>query len=348
MIGIGQSLFDNFASMEIRYPEECRAGVRAQQRYEAINNHVSYRLLDRRARRDVSGPLSVLGMREAGSLALGYNRDRHATDIRVHGEGLPRYCFVLTTSGALKMSVGGMAPVVGDRDRGLIYDGRHQRNFETLEDTARMLMWVEASRFERALVAAMDEPLHDRLEFVSQIDWSSANAAAVRRSIEYFVSELKDPQGLASVPAALESFTDSIVHLMLHGLPHSYSERMKRTAAAPVPAHLRRAIAFMHASADQSVTVADVAAAAGCGTRTLLNAFRRFRETTPLAALQDIRLQHARKALLSDSTGEPISVIARRFGFSNLSRFTAAYGKRFGETPKEARSSNVHNQAAPR
>jgi AraC-like DNA-binding protein len=343
MIGIGQSLFDNFTSMEIRYPEGCSPGVRAQQRYEAINSHVSYRLLDRRARKDISGPLSVLGMREAGSLALGYNKDRHATDIRVHGEGLPRYCFVLTTSGALKMSVGGMAPVVGDRNRGLIYDGRHQRNFETLEDTARMLMWVEASRFERALVSAMDEPLHDRLEFVSQIDWSLANAAPVRRSIEYFVSELADPQGLASVPVALESFTDNIVHLMLHKLPHNYSERMKGTAAPPAPAHLRRAIAFMHASADQAVTIADVAAAAGCGTRTLLNAFRRFRNTTPLAALHEIRLQYARKALLAESDGRPISNIARRFGFSNPSRFVAAYESRFGETPKETRSSNVRD-----
>jgi AraC-like DNA-binding protein len=340
MIEMGQSLFDNFTYMEIRYPEGRGAGLGAQQKYEAINNRVTYRLIDRDARRDASGPLSLLGMRQAGSLALGYNKDRYATNIRVDGEGLARYCFVVTTDGALEMSLGGLAPVVGDRERGLIYDGRQQRSFETLENTGRMLMWVDAARFERDLVASMDEPLRDTLAFTSEIDWSSATAAAVRRSIQYFVSELNEPLGLASVPAALESFTDSIVHLMLNALPHSYSERMKRTVASPIPAHLRRAIAFMHASADMPVTMADVAAAAGCGTRTLLNAFRRFRDTTPLAALHDIRLQHARKALLVDSGDKSISGIARQYGFSNPSRFVAAYGKRFGETPRETRAAN--------
>lgn len=344
MIEIGQSLFDNFTSMEIRYPEGRSAGLGAQQRYEAINNHVSYRLKDRGARRDASGPLSLLGMRPAGSLALGYNRDHYATDIRVDGEGLAKYCFVLTTSGALEMSLGGLAPVVGDRQRGLIYEGRQQRHFETVENTARILMWVEASRFERALVAGMDEALLDKLEFESQIDWSgAAAAAAVRRSIEYFVSELNDPHGLASIPTALEAFTDSLVHLMLNALPHNYTERMKRSVASPVPAHLRRAIAFMHASADLPVTMADVAVAAGCGTRTLLNAFRRFRDTTPLAALHDIRLQHARKALLADSDSQSVSNIARRFGFSNPSRFAVAYGKRFGETPRETRAADLRD-----
>jgi len=338
MIEVGQSLFDNFTSMEIRYPEGRGAGLRAQQRYEAINNHVTYRLIDRDARRDAAGPLSLLGMRQAGSLALGYNSDRYATDIRVDGEGLARYCFVVTTSGALEMSLGRLAPVIGDRQRGLIYDGRQQRHFNTIGNTGRLLMWLDASRFERTLVASMDEPLLDKLEFDSQFDWSAA--AAIRRSIEFFVSELKDPYGLASVPAALETFTDSMVHLILNALPHNYSERMKRTVASPVPAHLRRAIAFMHASVDLPVTMADVAAAAGCGTRTLLNAFRRFRDTTPLAALRDIRLQHVRKALLADSDHQSISNIARRFGFSNPSRFVAAYAKRFGETPRETCASN--------
>jgi transcriptional regulator GlxA family with amidase domain len=139
------------------------------------------------------------------------------------------------------------------------------------------------------------------------------------------------------VPAALASFTDSFAHLMLKALPHNYSERLAGPVAPPAPAHLRHALAFMHASADQPVTIADIAVAAGCGTRTLLNVFRRFRDTTPLAALHDIRLQHVRGALLAQADGEATRDIARRFGFTNPSRFVAAYGKRYGETPGETR-----------
>ena len=66
-------------------------------------------------------------------------------------------------------------------------------------------------------------------------------------------------------------------------------------------------------------------------------AFRRFRETTLLAALHGVRLQHVREALLTTCNDEPTRAIARRFGFTNPSRFIAAYGKRFGEHPNETR-----------
>ncbi len=121
---------------------------------------------------------------------------------------------------------------------------------------------------------------------------------------------------------------------MLDGLPHNYSARLSRSVVSPIPSHLRRALAFMDASADRPVTMADVAAATGCGTRTLLNSFR---DTTPLAALREIRRQHARAALLAGADGETTRDIARRFGFTNPSRFAAVYAKRFGETPGETR-----------
>ena len=180
------------------------------------------------------------------------------------------------------MSLGGLQPTFGDPDHGLIYDGRQQRRFETRDDTARILMWIETSRLEQTLASHLDETIRRPLVFSSAIDWSSGRSAAVRRAIGYFVSELHDPDGLASVPAALASFTDSFAHLMLKALPHNYSKRLAGPVAPPAPSHLRHAVAFMHASADQPVTIADIAVAAGCGTRTLLNVFRRFRDTTPL------------------------------------------------------------------
>jgi hypothetical protein len=97
MISVEQSLLDTFTSIEIQYHEERDAGAGAQRKYDPINNRVTYRLIDREARENAArGPLSLLGMRQAHALALGYNRDRYATDIRVDGEGLARFCLVLT------------------------------------------------------------------------------------------------------------------------------------------------------------------------------------------------------------------------------------------------------------
>jgi AraC-like DNA-binding protein len=134
---------------------------------------------------------------------------------------------------------------------------------------------------------------------------------------------------------ALETFTELLLQTVLHRLEHNYTTRLGGLRAAAAPRHLRRAEAFMHASADQPVVLADIAAAAGCSLSSLNAAFRRFRDTTPLAALHDVRLQRVREALVAAGSDETIRAIARRFGFTNPSRFIAAYGRRFGEHPRE-------------
>jgi AraC-like DNA-binding protein len=153
----------------------------------------------------------------------------------------------------------------------------------------------------------------------------------IGKSTTYVGLDVRDPQGLTADPIALETFTDSFLHGVVSRLEHNHSARMQRQGSPAIPSVLRRAEAFIHAHADRPVTLADVAAAAGCGTGTLNATFRRFRDMTPLAALHDIRLQHVRDALRMAGDKVATRTIARRFGFTNPSRFIAAYVKRFGE-----------------
>ncbi len=105
--------------------------------------------------------------------------------------------------------------------------------------------------------------------------------------------------------------------------------------AGVVPAYVHRAETYMGLNADRSIALTDIAQAAGCSVRALQYAFRRFRGTSPKAALRQVRLDRARAEL---SRGDsPVDSVARRFGFSNASRFTAAYFRRFGEAPSATR-----------
>ena len=96
----------------------------------------------------------------------------------------------------------------------------------------------------------------------------------------------------------------------------------------------------MCAHADQAVSMQDVAEAAGCSLRSLHDAFRGWRDTTPLAALHRVRLERVRTEL-SCPGDEPtplfVADVARRFGFTNRGRFLAAYARRFGEMPPGTR-----------
>ena len=54
---------------------------------------------------------------------------------------------------------------------------------------------------------------------------------------------------------------------------------------------------------------------------------------TPLAALHACRLEQVHAELSRSAADAPIGAIARRYGFTNASRFTVAFRRRFGEAP---------------
>lgn len=101
---------------------------------------------------------------------------------------------------------------------------------------------------------------------------------------------------------------------------------------APAPATVRRALEFIAANAHLPITVEDVAAAVHISSRGLQYAFRRALDTTPAESLRQARLDGAHREL---GSGVPTSValVARRWGFSHPSRFSAAYRDAFGVLP---------------
>ena len=103
------------------------------------------------------------------------------------------------------------------------------------------------------------------------------------------------------------------------------------------PLAVRRAILFMERNARTTLTVDDVAAAAGTGTRTLQYAFRRYCGCTPLTYLRRIRLDGAHRELVAgDPTrGDTVAAVAERWGFVNHGRFSVEYRAEYGIKPSE-------------
>ena len=100
------------------------------------------------------------------------------------------------------------------------------------------------------------------------------------------------------------------------------------------PLTLRRAAAFIEENAHRAVSVADVASAANVTVRAVQLAFRRHLNTTPLAYLRRIRLEHAHRDLLAaDPALETVTAVAYRWGFPSTSRFAAEYRAAYGVTP---------------
>lgn len=94
-------------------------------------------------------------------------------------------------------------------------------------------------------------------------------------------------------------------------------------------ATIRRAIAYMESHLGDAITVDDIAAASRVTARGLQAAFRRHRDSTPMAYLRRARLSAAHRELLA-SDERTVREVALKWGFSNTGRFNRLRRETFG------------------
>ncbi len=261
--------------------------------------------------------------------------DRFATRIEIGGDGLDRFCLSVPLGGVMELTQTNHRRTTASGSRGLTMRGAPGTQLVTSDGASRMNLWIEA----RALVGTLEEILEGRLtaplEFRTEVDWTKGLALGIRAHMEYLLGTMSHVNGASSGTELVTSpsFSDMLIRCVLHALPHNYSERMGRLRSTIAPAHVSRAEAFMQANATGPIRMADVAAAAGCSTRSLSLAFQRFRDTTPLSVLHAIRLDHVRELLRTQRAELTVTEAAKCYRFTSPARFRAAYQRRFGELP---------------
>lgn len=101
-------------------------------------------------------------------------------------------------------------------------------------------------------------------------------------------------------------------------------------------ARLRAAVDLIHADAGKPLSVGDIAEAAGLSARGLQETFQRNLGRTPMAYLREVRLRRVQEDLLrSDPAATSVAVVASRWGFTHMGRFSGEYLRRFGEYPRD-------------
>ncbi len=281
--------------------------------------------------------LSIRGSAGLGDLDIAYIADRQATVMSVADTGIPDYCIMLTCHGALEYrDTNSGDPLDIDVAGGLIYRGLPGTRMCTTDDNQRLSIWIPAVALEQRLAALLGEPSHESLAFVPHLDWASAPGQAVRRLIRLLVDELASPGSFATNPVAQQSFEDLLIYSLLQCVAHNYADRLSRPESLPAPRAVRRAEKFIRAQAGQPIMLHAVAEAAGCSVRALQLGFRRFRDTTPGAAIRNARLEAVQQALARGEAEGTVTDVAHQYGFTNPSRFTQLYKARFGVSPANA------------
>lgn len=174
------------------------------------------------------------------------------------------------------------------------------------------------------------------LVFDPAIDFTAPGGAVVSQTVHYIAGILDDPLRELSNPLVTKQMEDLLLTQFLTLLPNSYQDALNgRSMTTVVPYHVKRARDYIYAHADETLGLADVARAAGCSYRGLQRGFMDAYGVSPMAYLRLVRLKRVRALLLTAQGEQTISDIAKRWGFTHMSRFAEAYCREFGELPSE-------------
>lgn len=173
------------------------------------------------------------------------------------------------------------------------------------------------------LAGGLPEP-----HFTPQPVAMDSEGRALVRFLDYLCRDLRDGAGGCADGDVRVLHEQALLKLLLGTFPQA--GRMPESPA--VPSYLARAERFMRENAGLSLSMDQVAEAAGISPRTLREGFQRFRGKTPTDFLQEQRLARARRALL-ERDGGSVTEIALASGFAHLGRFAQLYARSFGEPP---------------
>jgi AraC-like DNA-binding protein len=345
---IDPALLATFDVVRARYPEELSGTFRVTERAAQSSRIYSYQLQDRALwRRRFEEPIFTLATRGAGSIVASYADSSFATNGFVDGDDGGLFCFTTMLAGHTILERKGQSATATSRS-GLVWRPGPGGRLLMSNDNARTNIFFKVADMESALEHMLDEHLHEPLDFEPSLDWTTGLGFSLKHQLDFVMQEFRREDGVASSPVALASLTDLLVALVLRGAAHNYTDRLASTADRAIPAYVRRAEDFMRAHGAQPIRMSHVAAAAGCSLRTLTAVFRHFRGNTPLAVLHAIRLDLVHAEFALGSGDRAVATVARRYGFTNTTRFAAAFRRRFGKTPSEtARHASIRMKPRP-
>lgn len=133
----------------------------------------------------------------------------------------------------------------------------------------------------------------------------------------------------------IRNLEESVLLHLLWEHQHSFSAALRQGTASLAPRHIKRAEDYIRSNPSEALTLEIIAQAVGCSIRSLNDGFRKYRQSTPMDFLRQVRLEGIRAELTRDMRPAGISEVALRWGFSHFGRFSGYYRRRFGELPSD-------------
>jgi AraC-like DNA-binding protein len=206
------------------------------------------------------------------------------------------------------------------------------------DDCDQLIVRIARDAIEGACATQLGHELHAPLTFDLAMNPDAESMSAWRRLLACLVCDEVFVRSALDYPMVGAQAEQLLISALLVGQVHNYRSELDKPERHLTPAYVRRAEEYMHAHVHEEINMDMVTRCVGVSARSLFTGFQRYRGTSPMAYLRDLRLDKVRADLLNarkQGLRQNVTDTALRWGFGHLSHFTRAYEARFRELPSQ-------------
>jgi hypothetical protein len=228
----------------------------------------------------------------AGDLPVTLGDLRFGVDVRVRAGELGAYHVNLPLSGGLTWHQGSGEARRASVGSAAVFQPVGETIVDRWDGDCRMIAVKLGRReLENQLAAMLDRPVRGPLDLGPALDVTNGTGAAWARLVRMIAADASTADGLVAHPLVGSRLRESLVTGLLLATGHQYRDQLDRQRPVlAAPGAIRRVIEAMRAQPGRPFTVADLAAIAGIGVRSLQQSFRRYAGMPPMAYLRQLRL----------------------------------------------------------
>lgn len=214
--------------------------------------------------------------------------------------------------------------VVSDANTGTIISPSLEFRMRHERSTEKLFLRVERAALEQQCAQYYGRSLQGPLNFAPAIHLNS-NAAtqSLKRLLDWQLTEASEGT-LFDQPLIAAQFEEALMVSLLNALPHNQA-MVPAPLGCVAPGFVKRAEAYIEQHAHLPLTAADIAEHAGVSIRSLFAGYRKYRNTSPMQHLRQVRLAATHAELSSPGADTTVTQTALYWGFAHLGQFSAAY-----------------------
>lgn len=203
------------------------------------------------------------------------------------------------------------------------------------KDTEKLILKVDNSLLNKHCQNLISRSLKDDIRFEANIDCTSLEGQKWEQTCEYVFQMLTTIKDVP--PILLTQYEELIATSLLLLQGNNYSHLIHQQKSQSVtPGFIRKIEKYIEEHAHEPLTILNIAEYGGISTRTLYAGFKRYRNTTPMLYLKEIRMRNVFDELQHAQSNEiTVTEAAFKWGFNHLGHFSTDYKRRFGESPSE-------------